>query len=120
VLVPSQVLWAQRRCESKGNYVNYVYLNLQTPDVPKADLQITTAGISFTGEYEKGVTYQLSLNWYAEFDPRISKVRHISKEVELVLFKKEGSFGHSLMKGGGRHNFLKADWNDVESSDSSG
>lgn len=110
------VTWAQRSSDSEPER-NYLYVNLKTPDVPKADakLSITPTNVSFTGTSGKGVTYSVSLDLYAEIDPENSKVNHTDREVELVLRKKELKIEYwpRLLKDSKKVHFLKTDFDKV-------
>lgn len=110
------VTWAQRSSDSEPER-NYLYVNLKTPDVPKADakLSITPTNVSFTGASGKGVTYSVSLDLYAEIDPENSKVNHTDREVELVLRKKELKLEYwpRLLKDSKKVHFLKTDFDKV-------
>lgn len=110
------VTWAQRSSDSEPER-NYLYVNLKTPDVPRADakLSITPTNVSFTGASGKGVTYSVSLDLYAEIDPENSKVNHTDREVELVLRKKELKLEYwpRLLKDTKKVHFLKTDFDKV-------
>lgn len=110
------VTWAQRSSETDPER-NYLYVNLKTPDVPRADakLSITPTNVSFTGASGKGVTYSVSLDLYAEIDPENSKVSHTDREVELVLRKKELKLEYwpRLLKDSKKVHFLKTDFDKV-------
>ncbi|KAJ5433267.1 Co-chaperone protein SBA1 [Penicillium daleae] len=118
-----EVTWAQRSSDSDPER-NYLYVNLKTPDVPRADakLSITASNVSFTGTSGKGVTYSVSLDLYAEIDPENSKVNHTDREVELVLRKKELKLEYwpRLLKDSKKVHFLKTDfdkWVDEDEQD---
>lgn len=121
--VHPEVTWAQRSSDSEPER-NYLYVNLKTPDVPRADakLSITPTNVSFTGASGKGVTYSVSLDLYAEIDPENSKVNHTDREVELVLRKKElkAEYWPRLLKTTQKIHFLKTDfdkWVDEDEQD---
>ncbi|KAJ5900915.1 Co-chaperone protein SBA1 [Penicillium subrubescens] len=121
--VHPEVTWAQRSSDSDAER-NYLYVNLKTPDVPKAEakLSITPSNVSFTGTSGKGVTYSVSLDLYAEIDPENSKVNHTDREVELVLRKKELKLEYwpRLLKDSKKVHFLKTDfdkWVDEDEQD---
>ncbi|KAG0161266.1 hypothetical protein PDIDSM_8800 [Penicillium digitatum] len=85
-----EVTWAQRSSDSDPER-NFLYVNIKVAEVPKADatLSITEKNVSFKGTSRKGVTYNVSLDLFAEIDPENSKVNHTDRDVELVLRKKE-------------------------------
>ncbi|KAI2789679.1 Co-chaperone protein SBA1 [Penicillium oxalicum] len=121
--VHPEVTWAQRSSDSEPER-NYLYVNLKTPDVPKADakLDITPTNVFFTGTSGKGVTYSVSLDLYGEIDPENSKVHHTDREVELVLRKKELKMEYwpRLLKEAKKAHFLKTDfdkWVDEDEQD---
>ncbi|OQE31172.1 hypothetical protein PENSTE_c001G02816 [Penicillium steckii] len=121
--VHPEVTWAQRSSDSEPER-NYLYVNLKTPDVPKADakLSLTSNNVSFTGPSGKGVTYSVSLDLYGEIDPENSKVNHTDREVELVLRKKELKMEYwpRLLKDSKKVHFLKTDfdkWVDEDEQD---
>ncbi|CAI7641478.1 unnamed protein product [Penicillium pancosmium] len=121
--VHPEVTWAQRSSDSDPER-NYLYVNLKTPDVPKADakLSITANNVSFTGPSGKGVTYSVSLDLFGEIDPENSKSNHTDREVELVLRKKELKLEYwpRLLKENKKVHFLKTDfdkWVDEDEQD---
>lgn len=115
-MVGPPVTWAQRSSDSEPER-NYLYVNLMTPDVPKAeaDLKITPTNVSFTGNSGKGVKYHVSLDLYAEIDPENSKVNHTDREIELVLRKKELKMEYwpRLLKDSKKFHFLKTNFDKV-------
>jgi hypothetical protein len=110
------VTWAQRSSDSEPER-NYLYVNIKTPDVPKADatLSITEKNVTFKGPSKKGVTYSVSLDLFAEIDPENSKANHTDREVELVLRKKElkSEFWPRLLESKQKMHFLKTDFDKV-------
>ncbi|OQD86535.1 hypothetical protein PENANT_c007G08840 [Penicillium antarcticum] len=121
-----EVTWAQRSSDSEPER-NYLYVNIKTPDVPKADasLSITEKNVTFKGPSRKGVTYSVSLDLFAEIDPENSKVNHTDRDVELVLRKKELKleFWPRLLESKQKMHFLKTDfdkWVDEDEQDEAG
>jgi len=121
-----EVTWAQRSSDSEPER-NYLYVNIKTPDVPKADatLSITEKNVTFKGPSKKGVTYSVSLDLFAEIDAENSKVNHTDREVELVLRKKElkTEFWPRLLESKQKMHFLKTDfdkWVDEDEQDEAG
>ena len=110
------VTWAQRS-STEDPERNYLYVSLKAPDVPKdkAKLNITSTNVSFTGPSGKGVTYNVSLDLFAEIDAENSKVNHTDREVELVLRKKElkEEYWPRLLKDSKKVHFLKTDFDKV-------
>ncbi|KAJ5757543.1 uncharacterized protein N7511_006237 [Penicillium nucicola] len=121
-----EVTWAQRSSDSEPER-NYLYVNIKTPDVPKADasLSITEKNVTFKGPSRKGVTYSVSLDLFGEIDPENSKVNHTDRDVELVLRKKELKleFWPRLLESKQKMHFLKTDfdkWVDEDEQDEAG
>lgn len=110
------VTWAQRSSDSDPER-NYLYVNIKAAEVPKADatLSITEKNVSFKGISRKGVTYNVSLDLFAEIDPENSKVNHTDRDVELVLRKKElkQEFWPRLLESKQKMHFLKTNFDKV-------
>jgi hypothetical protein len=88
------------------------------PDVPdselKLDLQPTK--LSFKGpSTSKKVTYAVDLEFYAEIDPKESKISHTARDIELVLRKKElkEEYWPRLLKESKKMHFLKTNFDKV-------
>ncbi|KAA8652818.1 hypothetical protein EYZ11_007206 [Aspergillus tanneri] len=118
-----EVTWAQRSSSTDAER-NYLYVNIKAPDVQRsaATLKINPKNISFTGDSKKGVTYDVSLDLFAEIDPENSKVNHSDREVELVLRKKElkEEYWPRLLETQQKIHFLKTDfekWVDEDEQD---
>ncbi|OQE04003.1 hypothetical protein PENSOL_c001G01265 [Penicillium solitum] len=121
-----EVTWAQRSSDSDPER-NYLYVNIKAAEVPKADatLSITEKNVSFKGISRKGVTYNVSLDLFAEIDPENSKVNHTDRDVELVLRKKElkQEFWPRLLESKQKMHFLKTNfdkWVDEDEQDEAG
>jgi len=121
-----EVTWAQRSSDSDPER-NYLYVNIKAAEVPKADatLSITEKNVSFKGTSRKGVTYDVSLDLFAEIDPENSKVNHTDRDVELVLRKKElkEEFWPRLLESKQKMHFLKTNfdkWVDEDEQDEAG
>ncbi|OJJ51103.1 hypothetical protein ASPZODRAFT_127116 [Penicilliopsis zonata CBS 506.65] len=118
-----EVTWAQRSSTTDAAR-NYLYVNLNTPDVPKssADLSITSSNVTFTGTTTKSVKYHVSLDLFDEIDPENSKVNHTDRGVELILRKKElkEEYWPRLLKTAKKAHFIKTDfdkWVDEDEQD---
>ncbi|KAF2804929.1 HSP20-like chaperone [Mytilinidion resinicola] len=116
-----EVLWAQRS-SSTDAAKNVVFLNLIAADVPpenlKLDLQPTK--LTFEGKStSKGITYQVELEFFAEIDPKESKVHHLGSGIELVLRKKEvkEEYWPRLLKDSRKMHFLKTDFSKYVAED---
>ncbi|OGM48796.1 Hsp90 binding co-chaperone (Sba1) [Aspergillus bombycis] len=107
------VTWAQRSSADDAER-NYLYVNIKAADVArdKATLNITPTNVTFAGDSKKGVRYEVSLDLYAEIDPKNSKVNHSDREVELVLRKKElkEEFWPRLLSTTQKIHFIKTDF----------
>ncbi|EKV18756.1 Hsp90 binding co-chaperone (Sba1), putative [Penicillium digitatum PHI26] len=121
-----EVTWAQRSSDSDPER-NFLYVNIKVAEVPKADatLSITEKNVSFKGTSRKGVTYNVSLDLFAEIDPENSKVNHTDRDVELVLRKKElkEEFWPRLLENKQKMHFLKTNfdkWVDEDEQDEAG
>jgi hypothetical protein len=78
------------------------------------DLQPTK--LSFKGtSTSKKVTYAVELEFFAEIDPKESKIHHTGRDVELVLRKKElkEEFWPRLLKENKKQHFLKTNFDKV-------
>ncbi|KAF1915148.1 HSP20-like chaperone, partial [Ampelomyces quisqualis] len=118
------VTWAQRSSSSDPEK-NYVYLTIVAADVPESDLKLDLkdASLSFKGaSTSKKVTYAIDLDFYAEIDPKESKISHSGRDVSLVLRKKDlkEEFWPRLLKDSKKVHFLKTDfdkWVDEDEQD---
>lgn len=114
--------WAQRSSETNAEK-NHVFLTIVVPDVTpenlKLDLQPTS--LDFTGHSEsRKATYHVKLDFFAEIDPKESKINHTTRAVEMVLRKKEmkEEFWPRLTKEKAKYHFLKTDFDKVRDSSS--
>lgn len=76
-------------------------------------LDLKPQGLTFTGKSETlKKTYHLDLEFYAEIDPKESKVHHTAKDIEIKLQKKElnESYWPRLLKDAKKVHFLKTDF----------
>jgi len=122
--ITPEVLWAQRSSNTDAAK-NHVFLTLMVSDVPekemKLDLQPTK--LTFTGaSTSKKVTYHVELEFYAEIDPKESKIHHTGRDIELVLRKKElkEEYWPRLLKESRKLHFLKTNfdkWVDEDEQD---
>ncbi|CAO2650304.1 Nn.00g015960.m01.CDS01 [Neocucurbitaria sp. VM-36] len=122
--VVPEVTWAQRSSSSDPEK-NYVYLTIVAADVPESDLKLDLkdSSLSFKGtSTSKKVTYAIDLDFYAEIDPKESKINHSGRDVSLVLRKKElkEEYWPRLLKDSKKMHFLKTDfdkWVDEDEQD---
>jgi len=122
--VVPEVTWAQRSSSSEPEK-NYVYLTIVAADVPESDLKLDLKeqSLSFKGaSTSKKVTYAIDLEFYAEIDPKESKISHSGRDVTLVLRKKElkEEFWPRLLKDSKKVHFLKTNfdkWVDEDEQD---
>ncbi|KAF2003373.1 HSP20-like chaperone, partial [Amniculicola lignicola CBS 123094] len=118
------VLWAQRSSDSDAEH-NYIHLTLQVADVPKEDvtLDLQPTKLIFKGtSTSKKVAYAVDIEFFAEIDPKESKIHHTSRNIELVLRKKElkAEFWPRLLKDSKKVHFLKTNfdkWVDEDEQD---
>ncbi|OCK86482.1 HSP20-like chaperone [Lepidopterella palustris CBS 459.81] len=123
VLTP-EVLWAQRSSAS-DEAKNYIFLTIVCADVPEADTKISLepTKLVFTGTSStKKVTYHVELEFFAEIEPKESKINNTGRDIELVLRKKELKEGYwpRLLKESRKLHFLKTDfekWVDEDEQD---
>lgn len=113
------VTWAQRSSESDAEK-NYVFLTIVAADVPESDLKLDLqpTKLSFKGtSTSKKVTYAVDLEFFAEIDPKESKIQHSGRDVTLVLRKKElkEEFWPRLLKDKAKVHFLKTNFDKVSS-----
>lgn len=122
--ITPEVLWAQRSSNTDAAK-NHVFLTLMVSDVSekemKLDLQPTK--LTFTGtSTSKKVTYHVELEFYAEIDPKESRIHHTGRDIELVLRKKElkEEYWPRLLKESRKLHFLKTNfdkWVDEDEQD---
>lgn len=111
------VTWAQRSSTSEPEK-NYVFLTIIATDVPESDkqLDLTETKLSFKGtSTSKKVTYAVDLEFFAEIDPKESKIHHTGRDIELVLRKKElkEEYWPRLLKDNKKMHFLKTNFDKV-------
>jgi hypothetical protein len=122
--VTPEVTWAQRSSSTEPEK-NYVYLTIVAADVPESDLKLDLKdqSLSFKGtSTSKKVTYAIDLEFYAEIDPKESKISHSGRDVSLVLRKKElkEEYWPRLLKDDKKMHFLKTNfdkWVDEDEQD---
>lgn len=79
-------------------------------------LDLSDSKLSFKGfSKTKNVTYAVDLEFYAEIDPKESKINHTDRDVEMVLRKKElkEEYWPRLLKDSKKMHFLKTDFDKV-------
>ncbi|CBX92346.1 hypothetical protein IAQ61_006262 [Plenodomus lingam] len=122
--VVPEVTWAQRS-SSTDPEKNYIYLTIVAADVPESDLKLDLKeqSLSFKGaSTSKKVTYAVDLEFFAEIDPKESKISHSGRDISLVLRKKElkEEYWPRLLKDNKKMHFLKTDfdkWVDEDEQD---
>ncbi|KAL6704779.1 p23 chaperone protein wos2 [Coniothyrium glycines] len=122
--VVPEVTWAQRSSSTEPEK-NYVYLTIVAADVPESDLKLDLKeqSLSFKGaSTSKKVTYAIDLDFYAEIDPKESKISHSGRDISLVLRKKElkEEYWPRLLKDSKKVHYLKTDfdkWVDEDEQD---
>ncbi|KAJ4354454.1 p23 chaperone protein wos2 [Didymosphaeria variabile] len=122
--VTPEVTWAQRSSSSEPEK-NYIFLTIVATDVPESDkqLDLQPTKLTFKGtSTSKKVTYALELEFFAEIDPKESKIHHTGRDIELVLRKKElkEEFWPRLLKDNKKMHFLKTNfdkWVDEDEQD---
>ena len=111
------VTWAQRSSEHDPEK-NYVFLTIVAADVPESDLKLDLqpTKLSFKGtSTSKKVTYAVDLDFFAEIDPKESKISHSGRDVTMVLRKKElkEEYWPRLLKDNKKMHFLKTNFDKV-------
>ncbi|KAJ8117595.1 hypothetical protein OPT61_g1238 [Boeremia exigua] len=122
--VTPEVTWAQRSSDHDAEK-NYVFLTIVAADVPESDLKLDLqpTKLSFKGtSSSKKLTYAVDLEFFAEIDPKESKIQHSGRDVTLVLRKKElkEEFWPRLLKDKAKVHFLKTNfdkWVDEDEQD---
>ncbi|KFZ10362.1 hypothetical protein V502_08162 [Pseudogymnoascus sp. VKM F-4520 (FW-2644)] len=112
--VTPEVLWAQRSNATEAEK-NYIYLTISVPDCKPEDLKldIKPTGVTFSGKSDSlKKSYHVELELFAEIDVDHSKINHTSKNIELVLRKKEAKeeFWPRLLKDSKKVHYLKTDF----------
>lgn len=116
-LTHATVTWAQRSSSSEPEK-NFIYLTIVAPDVPQKDtkLDLQPTKLSFSGpSTSKKCTYAVDLEFFAEIDPKESKINHTDRDIEMVLRKKElkEEYWPRLLKDNKKMHFLKTDFDKV-------
>jgi len=119
-----EVTWAQRSSTSEPEK-NFIYLTIVAPDVPQKDLKLDLqpTKLSFSGpSTSKKCTYAVDLEFFAEIDPKESKIHHTDRDIEMVLRKKDlkEEYWPRLLKDNKKMHFLKTDfdkWVDEDEQD---
>ncbi|KNG51427.1 cs domain-containing protein [Stemphylium lycopersici] len=122
--VTPEVTWAQRSSVDDPEK-NYVYLTIVAADVPESDmkLDLKEQSLSFKGtSTSKKCTYAIDLEFFAEIEPKESKISHSGRDVTLVLRKKElkEEYWPRLLKDNKKMHFLKTNfdkWVDEDEQD---
>ena len=88
------------------------------PDVSKEDmkLDLQPKKLTFSGySGSKKAQYHVELEFYAEIDPKESKISHSGRDIEMVLRKKElkEEFWPRLISESKRLHFLKTGFDKV-------
>ncbi|KFY23655.1 hypothetical protein V491_02453 [Pseudogymnoascus sp. VKM F-3775] len=109
-----EVLWAQRSNATEPEK-NYIYLTISVPDCKPEDLKLDLkpTGLTFSGKSDSlKKSYHVELELFAEIDVDNSKINHTSKNIELVLRKKEAKeeFWPRLLKDSKRVHYVKTDF----------
>lgn len=92
------------------------------PDVDpkKIELDLQPGSLTFTGFSDsKKATYHLKMDFYAEIDPKESKINHTPRDVELVLQKKDlqEEYWPRLLKEKAKVHYLKTNFDKVSRYD---
>jgi len=119
-----EVLWAQRSSSSEPAK-NHIFLTIMAADVPESDLKLDLepTKLSFKGtSISKKATYAVDLEFFAEIDPKESKIHHTGRDIELVLQKKDlkEEYWPRLLKDNKKMHFLKTNfdkWVDEDEQD---
>jgi hypothetical protein len=111
------VLWAQRSSSSEPEK-NHVFLTIMAADVPESELKLDLqpTKLIFNGpSTSKKVTYAVELEFFAEIDPKESKIHHTGRDIELVLQKKDlkEEYWPRLLKDNKKMHFLKTNFDKV-------
>lgn len=109
--------WAQRSSSTEAEK-NHIFLTIGVPDVDpkKIELEIQPTYLKFTGYSEtKKANYEVKLDFYAEIEPKESRINHTARDIELVLQKAElaAEYWPRLLKDKVKVHFLKTDFNKV-------
>jgi len=96
------VVWAQR--------ADRLLLTIDLQDVKDPKIKLSETGLSFTGT-ANGKSYKAELEFFGPINPEASKWGVSARHIQLNIVKKEsGPYWERLLKEGGKHWFLKADW----------
>jgi len=114
--IPPPCIWAQRN--------DKVYLTIQVNDLQdaKIELQETTLHITGKGGVDKK-NYDVTIEFYKEVDIATSKYVVQSRNIPMVIMKKDDEFWPSLMKDKKKAHWLKTDfdkWREEDDSEDEG
>ncbi|GAB7361715.1 hypothetical protein MBLNU230_g1762t1 [Neophaeotheca triangularis] len=110
-----EVLWAQRSSATEPEK-NVILLTISVPDVDpkKMELDIQPTYLKFSGySATVKVNYEVKLDFYAEIEPKETRLNHNSSKIEMVLQKAEAKeeYWPRLLKDKVKVHFLKTDFN---------
>ncbi|KAI9809935.1 MAG: hypothetical protein M1825_000368 [Sarcosagium campestre] len=113
--ITPEVTWAQRSSSSEPEK-NYVFITIAAPDVSKDSLKVDLKpnSLTFSGYSDsKKINYHVELELYELIDPDQSKINNMSRDIEIVLRKKElkEEYWPRLLKDSKKVHFLKTDFN---------
>ncbi|UJR35802.1 hypothetical protein I4U23_028550 [Adineta vaga] len=104
--VHPSVKWGQKK--------DHILLTIAVQDIDKPEINIESTKLHFKGQQTKGLTYDVTLEFFDEIDPQTSKYCKISQNHwEFMLKKKNPSkpFWKRLIKSTDKYQWIAVDWN---------
>jgi hypothetical protein len=100
------VKWGQKK--------DHILLTIAVQDIEKPEINIEPTKLHFKGQQNKGLSYDTTLEFFDEIDPKGSKHRKTSQNYwEFMLKKKDPSkpFWKRLIKSTEKSQWIAVDWN---------
>lgn len=113
---PPPVTWAQRR--------DKVFLTINVEDGKDAKIDLDGNKLHFQAHGgPEGQSYEVTIEFFKEINPETSKYTVLSRNIPMVIMKKEGDYWPRLLKEKTKVHYLKTDfekWRDEDDSDTEG
>ncbi|CAF3303078.1 unnamed protein product [Rotaria socialis] len=97
-----------------GQKKDHILLTIAVQDIDKPEINIESSKLHFKGQQTKGLTYDTTLEFFDQIDPKTSKYRKISQNHwEFMLKKKDSTkpFWKRLIKSAEKCSWITVDWN---------
>jgi len=97
-----------------GQKKDQILLTIAVQDIEKPEINIESTKLQFKGKQTKGSSYDTTLEFFDEIDPKTSKYHSVSQNYwEFMLKKKDPSkpFWKRLTKSTEKCQWITVDWN---------